>query len=144
LDGGEKRKEMDTTKIFEEIKEEVRKFQSDYLSKVQLNILLVIEDIKDPNEKNFWEMYSKIIDLMLKDDNNPYNNILSQVSAVCQEVSYYRGLREGLKTNLDNEQLRQKVKTISDELNISTSKLKDRVDVTNQILNQEETENGKS
>jgi hypothetical protein len=135
---------MDTTKIFEEIKEEVRKFQSDYLSKVQLNILLVIEDIKDPNEKNFWEMYSKIIDLMLKDDNNPYNNILSQVSAVCQEVSYYRGLREGLKTNLDNEQLRQKVKTISDELNISTSKLKDRVDVTNQILNQEETENGKS
>jgi len=135
---------MDTTKVFEEIKEEVRKFQSDYLSKVQLNILLVIEDIKDPNEKNFWEMYSKIIDLMLKDDNNPYNNILTQVTAVCQEVSYYRGLREGMKSNLDNEQLRQKVKTISDELNISTSKLKDRVDVTNQILNQEETENGKS
>jgi hypothetical protein len=135
---------MDTTKIFEEIKEEVRKFQSDYLSKVQLNILLAIEDIKDPNEKNFWEMYSKIIDLMLKDDNNPYNNILTQVTAVCQEVSYYRGLREGMKSNLDNEQLRQKVKTISDELNISTSKLKDRVDVTNQILNQEETENGKS
>lgn len=144
MDGYQKRKEMDTTKIFEEIKEEVRKFQSDYLSKVQLNILLAIEDIKDPNEKNFWEMYSKIIDLMLKDDNNPYNNILTQVTAVCQEVSYYRGLREGMKSNLDNEQLRQKVKTISDELNISTSKLKDRVDVTNQILNQEETENGKS
>jgi hypothetical protein len=135
---------MDTTKVFEEIKEEVRKFQSDYLSKVQLNILLVIEDIKDPNEKNFWEMYSKIIDLMLKDDNNPYNNILTQVTAVCQEVSYYRGLREGMKSNLDGKLLREKAEKIRDELNLSTSKLKDRVDVTNQILNQEETENGKS
>lgn len=95
---------MDATNIFEEISTEVRKLQTKHISKVRLQILLYSDEIPTEQEKIFWGSFSQLLGEMIKDDKNPYANLLNDMNVLSIDCAYMKGFQQAMGARLDSEE----------------------------------------
>lgn len=95
---------MDAANIFEEISTEVRKLQTKHISKVRLQILLYSDEAPTEQEKIFWSSFSQLLGEMIKDDKNPYSNLLNDMNILSIDCAYMKGFQQAMSARLDSEE----------------------------------------
>ena len=98
---------MDAQHIYEEIRSEVRNLQTSHISKIRLQILLYSEEAPSEQEKHFWNSFSQLLGEMLKEDQNPYSNILNDLNVLSIDCAYMKGFQKAIETRLDSEERKQ-------------------------------------
>ncbi len=101
---------MDTERLIRKVKEDILGKQTDHLSKIQLSILLYIDEASSNEEKMFWSGFSQILTEMMKTDENPYSNLIQQLNLICMETAFYEGLSAGVGSSIEKSEVIDKIR----------------------------------